>query len=1061
MNRTVATILHDTTSQHLAWGASLLLLSMVAACGGGGGSSAGASGNSPGDVIDHPDASGSTSKHVIVDANKAGNEQNLKIEGFFWGRLVDVYDQNGAGERTLQQKDYPIGEDIISDGSDYLMETNPVTQQTIVVILHPVDDPTGSYDIAFSRLDKNLEVISPVDLSSTGVFSMVPRNAVIVIRFNDLLDTSLIDADTVRVFTGSPPEVPFEFRLEPDPNHGDVLTKGGTPRFYPTRILIDTTVTELESFESEDPLPVNGVGLPASISANLASVLVRIPTLEKPSVGQDIVLRNLSGHKLATTGNGPVDFSSPTVDVVRAFRAGGNELVTGDPFNGFLRDEDQPGVVGRQPIVIVEPPVTDSTGIDEFDFVLPEVQFLSTFCAQDPQPGDILRQSGVFAQVREAPSAPEDGGVIFNLKVRLLLGNPSEWLVSGVGSAEYLSIFDPVVNQGQQSCFVQIIPTPEGFPLEPAEGLVTEATISVRFSEPMDPASMTAFDSLTLTRVAEPLFSYEYVVGRVVQSQDLQSFTFVPDLPLAHKSGDTESYFLTLAEGDLGPSDLAGNSLADLLPQIECTIDPNATTQVNGGRVTRFTSADEEPPFGDDTTGSLPEWNGQHLIDLERQLIHPRPLIRYEGVADRTQPVPSLHTPFAPGVQTPLSGMGSKMQTVWRYCDFGYSLTDLTNVNIDVEGMWWSPIGGNVIADHYNEFEIRLCHALYLPDEFIDPASLFPMWPNSGLKKTYTVNLLDPVNDPQKIVHEKFRGYTINPADLTQTVTGTLVMPYPLNRDLPIAEHTFYTWRDTALQARGGAQGGGADNNVLCQVFGVGKCGLMSAGQVETIGMPILMEFRCYPDVEALGLNALDISLAANSSARPDFRAFSTGGQSQSGPVIRDPDTETDANGGFNPNSNPPGAATWGLDNTFYIGALDFVTRVSRTYSVWFPVTPAEITNPGFNPPVTEPRPEDQPNGTDLVLAFRGASAITNQSVLDDANTLDGYGDHYADPSASRDLAGANVGVTFLNGDTTWHTEVSDLNGATFYQVRVTFHSNPETATDAELSALGLTWVQN
>jgi hypothetical protein len=86
---------------------------------------------------------------------------------------------------------------------------------------------------------------------------------------------------------------------------------------------------------------------------------------------------------------------------------------------------------------------------------------------------------------------------------------------------------------------------------------------------------------------------------------------------------------------------------------------------------------------------------------------------------------------------------------------------------------------------------------------------------------------------------------------------------------------------------------------------------------------------------------------------------------------------------------------------------------------------------------------------------------FASQFVLDDANTLDGYGDHYANPAASRDSGGANVGITFLNGDDGWHTDVAEINGSVFYQVRVTFHSNPETATDAELSALGLTWVQN
>lgn len=1062
------------TTSRVTGGRCLLLgglaLPLFTACGGGGGVTTSGSGNDPGTLIGHPDASGSTSKRLVVDENEGGKEQDVRILGVFWGRLVDVYDQSSTGERTLQQKDYLIGEDIVSDNFDYLVETNPVTQKTSVVILHQVDEAT--YNLAFTRLDKNIEVIHEADLSSSGVFTMTPRNSGIVIRFNDLLDHELITADTIRVLTGNPPEVPFEFRVLPDPNHGDVLTQDGTPRFFSTRVLIDTTVTELESFESEDTLPVNGVGLPGSISANLANVIVRIPTLEKASVGQEVVLRNLSGHKLATTGNGPVDFSSPTVDIVRAFRSGGNELVTGDPFNGFLRDEEDPHVVGRQPIIIIEPPIADPNGVDENDFILPEVEFLSVFCAQTPDVGDILRQSGIFAIVTEQP-LPHEEGVIHNLKVRLLLGDPVQWAGSAVGSAEFLSIFDPDQNDGQQSCFIQILPTPEGFPLEPTVGLLTEATLSVRFSEPMDPASMTAFDSLTLTRVAVPQFTYEYVVGRVVQSQDLQSFTFVPDLPLAHLSGEEESYFLNLAEGQLGPSDLAGNGLAFTLPSIECTVDPNATTQLNGGRVTRFTSSDEEPPFGDETIGPRPEWIGQHLFNLEREIILPRPLMRSQAVADRTQPVPSLHTPFAPGVQTPLSGMGSKMQTVWRYCDFAFTLTDNTNANVDIEGVWWSPIGGNVIADHFPEFQIMLSHSLYLPDEYIDPSSLFPNFPQSGLKQTFASNVLDPINDPQKVVHDKFLGYTVNPADLTQTTTGTLVMPYPLNREIPIDEYVFYTWRDTAILARGGLQSGGAPLWVPCKVFGTeGPCdlnndgspadSLMPPGQVETIGMPILMEFRCYSDVEALGLNSIDISLAANSSARPDFRAFSTGGLSQSGPVTIDPDTETLANGGFNPNSVPPGLPTWGLDNSFYIGALDLVTRVSRSYSIWFPVVPAvTITNPKFFPPVTEPRPEDQPNGTELLIAFRGATQITNPPVLEDANSLDGYGDHYADPSTSRALAGANTGITFLGNDSTWHSDVSDLDGAKFYQVRVTFHSNPETSTNAELSALGLTWEQD
>ena len=130
------------------------------------------------------------------------------------------------------------------------------------------------------------------------------------------------------------------------------------------------------------------------------------------------------------------------------------------------------------------------------------------------------------------------------------------------------------------------------------------------------------------------------------------------------------------------------------------------------------------------------------------------------------------------------------------------------------------------------------------------------------------------------------------------------------------------------------------------------------------------------PDDEALGLNAFDISLGVNTSARPNFRAFSTGGQDQANNTIRiDPDLELEANGGFNPNSNPPGASTYGLDNSVYMGSMDLVTRVSRVYSLWFEATGIS-GEPEFSPPVVEPRIEQQPLGTGLEIAFRGASIV-------------------------------------------------------------------------------------
>jgi len=1041
----------------------LLAASASSACRGGGG--APPSPNDPGDLLDHPGSSGTLSKKFVVDENEQGAANSLRMHQLFWGRLVNVFDEDADGVRILQHVDYVIAGDIESEPGTYLLETNPVTAQVSLTILHDSDSEDAAerqaYLDAFRELDRNVRPIFDEGLEGSGFFSPVPRNAAIVIPLNDLLDPKLVSRETVHVLTGTPPDVPFEGRIFADPNHGD--TYEGT--FFSTRIVIDTTVSELEAFLSNPPLAVNGVGFPPSTSTSMANVVLRLPTAEDPSIGQDRILRNRTGHKLATSQNGSVDFSSPTVDVVRAMRSGGSQLVTGDPFNGFLKDEVPPEIVGRQPINIETTPVPDPDGVDDRDLILPEIMFLSEFCSTTPTPGDVIQQSSFFAEVREV-ALPPSSKVVFDIKVRLVLGDPADWtaLGAGVGAASFLSVYDPVVDASSEACFIQVAPQADGFPELPAVGLATASRMTVRFSEPMDPASLTAFDSLVLTRVADFVSTDQFVVGTVLQSQDLQSFEFVPDLPLRHIVGESEPYYLALTGGALGPVDLAGNAPTFAFPQIELTIDPTATSQSNGGRVSRFTSPDEEFPFGDDV-GLKPEWSGQHLYDLTRQLIRPRPLIRFEAVADRTQRIPSLHTPFPPGVQTPLSNLGSKMQTVWRYADVGFTLTDASNFDVDVEGLNWSPIGGFVIADNYNEFEIRLSHSAFLPDEYINTMSLFPQFPNSGLKRTFSTNLLDPARDPQRVVHPRFKGYIVAPGDLFAASTGTLMMPFPLNRDVPISDYVFYTWRDTAIPTRGGVGSGGVELWNNCLVLGIGSCEVQSAGRVQTIGLPLLMEFRCYPDDEALGLNAFDISLAANSSARPDFRAFSTGGVDTTGtPQSVDPDLEIEANGGYNPASSPPGATTWGLDNTFYIGAMDLVTRISRSYSLWFEATGLGGSgNQVYNPAVVEPRPESQPNGTQVLIAYRGASAIElSDAQREDftgpsynASELDGYGDWYENPVTDRNLP--NTIITFV-GDAEWKSDVSRIDGAQYYQMRLTFLSNPETAVSPEISAVGLTW---
>jgi hypothetical protein len=225
------------------------------------------------------------------------------------------------------------------------------------------------------------------------------------------------------------------------------------------------------------------------------------------------------------------------------------------------------------------------------------------------------------------------------------------------------------------------------------------------------------------------------------------------------------------------------------------------------------------------------------------------------------------------------------------------------------------------------------------------------------------------------------------------------------------------------------------------------------SNNVPTIGLPLLMEFRCYPDDGALGLNAFDVSIATASSSVPNFRAFSTGGVNTANVAVqKDPDLQIVANGGFNPTSVPvPGATTLPVDNTFYIGQLDLVIRISRVHSIWFSTGSSLVQ---YAPPVIEPRPQDQPEGTQVVLHYRGATTVTNQILLTDATKLDAYGNRST--WVTPPVGGGDP--TFFNNDATWKSSITSLNTAQYFQLRMTLISNAQTNLNPEVSALGFAY---
>ncbi len=1027
---------------------AVALALLAASCGGGGHAT-----SSPGGGVTPP--SSNSDLYYISDPHLGGQAPAVRIEAVSWGRLVDVYDQffDVAKGKQVSRKileNFLIGDDINNSTNplEFKLEANPVTGQENVTISHKVGTP--EFGAAVSELTAHLMPLLVKGLNATPPFSAVPRNAALSIRFNDLLDSATIRLDTVMMHTGNPPKLPFELRVLPDPSHGGEV--GGS--FHTTRVILDLTVSTFESQLAGGSLPVNALGLPSAVDPNQSNTLVRIPT--QKSISQFALLANLAGHFVSFTGNGPNDPGSPTLDVLRALRSQGKTAVTGDPNNGFLSDDIKPSILGAQPVAVTFAQ-KDPTSENEWTVDL----LVSTpSCALPARPGDVLQlPNSLVAQVLTTGSL--SGALVSGARVRILSGKQAQF---GAGlSGQFKSTWDPALGVAP-ACFVRFNPLPGS---APNFDVSTSASVIVSFSEPMDPASVQALDSLTLAYEfppnANPMWSN--VIGRILPSQDLRDFQFQPAVFLRHSQGSAEQYFIAVVGDDPttgtpgdpqveGITDLAGNPLIpDLTGQQAASFTMRATDAAvdSAGIGLKFAGLDEDG-------NGLPELRGQFLIDTTQQTVKPRSVSRFSVVLDPNQPLIGVMPQTSAGLVTPLSNWGSKLMSVWRYVDLGFGLLDDINHNLDVERLHWAPFAPAVQQDQFSNYQISLSHCFFLPDEGTTTNFAGPAFPGSGLVAPFTNNLLDPLGDPLTTVAAKANGYTIDPLLSFPASTGTLMMPWPINVNVALEDYVYWTWRDTAKTQLGGCTGAacgpGADPNRLQQILGIGDVGFYPSGEVPTIALPLLTEYRCYPDPNAFGLNGLRTSYALNSSPWPAFRSYSTGGSFNGMITQIDPDSNLVAQGGIDPST---GLNTPGLDNTFYWGQADFTVRVSRMHTIWFDTGSTHT----FGQPVIEPDNTVQPSNTQVSLAFRGATSVTASAgkPWEDANQYDPYGNGYTQAQLNA-LAktSAPFSVAFVPAGNTagdWHPNSSDIDWARYIQVRVTFVCNAESHLSPTLSALG------
>lgn len=977
----------------------------------------------------------------VVDENQGGSGSSLKIKSVQWGRLVDLYATvPGSESRQKILRDFLIDPTLQTDLEDYTLELNAVTLREELTIRHAFGTPAFEAALQPLLADDGLQPMQPKGIGPGELppFTAVARNSGMLVVFDDLLDVETITRDNVLLEVGYPPTAPFEARIVPDRSHGKVLNE----TFHTTRVLLDFCVSESEA--QAQGIPANGLGLPGATTIQSPNAVLRFPTKITPSAAQFGILQNLSGHGLSFVGNGPVDGSSPTQDVVRGFRSGGRTSVTQDPYEGFLQDDTPPLVMGSQRVTIqlsaTQPPEPELFRLD--------LGFVTAVCGSAPKEGDLVEVANGVMRVL-VDSGPLVGATALNVLVERADDEfePDEPPLQGIG--DFRTAWDPDAGL-LPACFVRFTPDPAS---PPADGVSTSATITVAFSEPVNPERTEAFDGI---QVIDPSIPDTNPLGRttvgvVAASPSLTSHEFQPSLPFKHTSGASEtmeysiqSSFNPANNQTQGVTDLAGNRIEELLPVVEFTLLSTDPTLDTGSISLRFNSVDEN---GDGN----PEVRGQIVPDLSRGVIVPRGMVRFSGFADTTNAstAPVLAMTPVGGVVEPLSIYGSRLMTLWRYHDLNLPFEDDQYYNIDVEGLAWMVSGSGVQLDLFPEFQLSVAHSRFLPDEYI---LLMGMgcpclsWPNSGVVANFASNLLDPNEDPLAVLAPKGGGYPIQPLDSFKTPSGTLMQPFPINVGKPVSEYTYWTFRDTAKLAVGGPNGAGVPTQVMSNQNP--NQPVYPAGQVPTIGLPLLMDFRTYPSpTTTQGLNFLAlgaVNATGPNAGLPFFRAHSTGGVLPNSQLkLIEPDSEHTAQGGL-----AGGAPTPPVDSGFYYGNADFVARVNRMHTIWL-----DSGSPSsFADLVTIPRTTEVPAGTSMSFTFRGAVAITGIAAAQDGGNLDAYGNAHP--------LGTAFSVNFLNSDSTWKATLPELAGARYIQVRMTMITSAETGAAPELDAMGMSFFK-
>ncbi|MDA1260456.1 MAG: hypothetical protein O3A20_07510 [Planctomycetota bacterium] len=994
----------------------------------------------------------------------AGSTTALTLDSASWGRLVRILDQAGL----LVESEVMIHPELTSQSGKYLLTIDPATQEDTLRIL--ATSGSATFDTLRSQASAGLPQITEKTGSQPAPFSRIARNAAIRLEFSRALDASTVNSTTIQIFAGNPPTLAFTGRYVVKEENGKGV------------VYVDPTVTALQAANSA--IPQNAVGFPAAQDTTSANLIVRVPTEPDPLAGQPLALKSIGGLRPSLKSQSEAHDTAfdGAVTLVRAMRTG-NET---EDYRGFLRDDRRPNLIGVFNATI-NSVISASATSAEFTFT----QTLVGCRPVTPKVGDLFEVGTSLLVTTQVLDNSDPANY------RVMASVESGGLTAGASNlgARYTTRYD-VADAALQVCFLQIQPVPFN---PPSNRIDPHSTITIRFDEPVDPDSVTSMGTFVITsfedtanpntkelretawfrqsNTSETVGAYidrqrgydlrllatgtddvnsEYsgriMFGPIEVANGSTQFTLSPIGGFSEVNPDAFLAFaVSLREGPEGIRDLAGNPL-ELVDFVAGT--PGQTFQIqpldSAGGVQGGTLAQLQTSyygfFGgllDENEDGLAEYAGQVTVDPGK--ITSRPPSRFSRAADvNSQSVGARSQ--GTNQPDPLNPAGAVTMHAYRPQDFGFGYPDPSEHNMDVEGFAWSPASGVVFDETYPIFTLSVMHGNSLPDEAFDPVSQLPIWPGSGMTaNAYDDNILGfPTVDEVEVFRSVYAPRSIN----LYSQNGVIYLPFP-------AFEQSYTWRDTSIPQTflGGTQASiGSPNQQYLVDNGLGAP-FWAPETVPSIGLSLLLRFRCYPFADRLGLNQFTTTQMQPTSALPAFRMFSAGGQDGSSQWFRvQPDNPSQ--GGTAPSGGflPGGARTpTQFDTLLYWLNSDFVVRVSRVYTHWFDF--GDVLDAGaVRGVILEPENPDQPSGTSLLIEYRGSvqvdhmgNPLINPSPLTTADLpFDGYGD--------------SLGIGTVSTPGAWTTNFADLEGQQFkyFQVRVTFIANADLGTQPKLDGLGI-----